>query len=179
MGRFRKTILEIKNDLRSDKPSLKVFLTSYMYSAQFRVLLNHRLGKYFSGSSFFIYRHLGRHYKKRLIVKRSCDISYSAEIGKRLTMPHPIGIVIGEGVEVKDDVVIFQQVTLGSHGKKNQENRYPVIENGVKIYTGAKIIGGITLGENSIVGANAVVNINVPANSIVVGIPGRILEQRR
>jgi len=110
-----------------------------------------------------------------MIVKRNCDISYNATIGKNLRLPHPIGIVIGDGVIIKDNVMVFQQVTFGSHGKKNQSLSYPIVENNVKIFAGAKIIGGITIGENAIIGANAVVNIDVPANTKAVGIPCRII----
>lgn len=59
-----------------------------------------------------------------------------------MKLPHPIGIVIGDGVIIKDNVMVFQQVTFGSHGRKEKEMRYPIIESGVKIYAGAKIIGG-------------------------------------
>jgi len=90
-------------------------------------------------------------------------------------MPHPIGVIIGDGVVIKDNVMIFQQVTLGSHGKRTEEMRYPVIESGVKIYAGAKIIGGVTIGENAIIGANSVVNVDVPAGATAVGIPCKIM----
>jgi len=112
-----------------------------------------------------------------LIVKRHCDFSYKAKIGKNLRLPHPFGIVIGDGAVIKDNVTIFQQVTLGSHGKKDQEMKYPVIETGAKIYAGAKIIGGVTVGRDAIVGANSVVNIDVPPGATAVGIPCRIINK--
>ncbi|PKA96791.1 serine O-acetyltransferase [Flavobacteriaceae bacterium MAR_2009_75] len=178
MNSLRKTYFDIKNDLRSNRVTLKVFVINYIYNSQFRVLLNHRIGKYFSNSSFFLFKHLGAYYKKELIVKRSCDISYNAVIGKKLTLPHPIGIVIGDKVLIEDNVTIFQQVTLGSHGKKSREKQYPIIRSGAKIYTGAKIIGGVTIGENAIIAANCVVNIDVPPNTVAVGIPCRILNKK-
>jgi serine O-acetyltransferase len=141
------------------------------------VLLNYRIGKYLFKSQNFIFRHIGLYYKTRLIIKRHCDISYNASIGKNLRMPHPVGIVIGEGVVIKDDVVIFQQVTLGSDGKNKAHKIYPVIENGVKIYAGAKIIGGVKIGKKAVIGANSVVNINVPSKAIAVGIPCRIIQK--
>lgn len=176
MNTFRQTLSDIRGNLLGKKKGLKNFLVSYLYSPRFRVLLNHRLGKYFFKSNNFFIRQIGSYYKARLVSKRSCDISYNSIIGKNFKMPHPIGIVIGEGVVIKDNVMVFQQVTFGSHGKKGKKLEYPIIEKGVKIYAGAKIIGGITIGENAIIGANAVVNIDVPPNSIAAGIPCKIIK---
>ena len=177
MSTFNETINAIKNDLPSNKFSLKDFLVNYFHSPRFRVLLNHRLGKYLSKRHFFLFRHMSAYYRTRLLVKRGCDISYNAIVGKNVLMPHPMGIVIGDKVEIHDNVVIFQQVTFGSHGKKAEKKNYPIVKNGAKIYAGAKIIGGITIGENAIVGANSVVNVDVPPNSIAVGIPCRIINR--
>jgi len=105
----------------------------------------------------------------------SCEISFSSKIGKNLKLPHPMSIVIGAGVLIKDNVTIFQNVTLGGKGGDNEKG-YPVVENGVVIYAGAKIIGNIIIGQNAIIGANSVVMKDVPANSIAVGVPARIIE---
>jgi len=175
MDLLRKTLTDIKNDFPNGKVTLRLFIANYLYSPRFRVLLNHRLGKYFYRSNYFIFRQIGIRYKTQLIVKRNCYISYNADIGKNLRMPHPIGIVIGDGVVIKDNVMVFQQVTFGSHGKKDEKMQYPIIESGVRIYAGAKIIGGVKIGENAVVGANSVVNIDVPANTTAVGIPCKIL----
>jgi serine O-acetyltransferase len=174
MYNIKLTITDIKNDLPNAKITLKSFLVSYLYSPRFRILLNHRIGKYLYHKNVFVLRQIAIYYKTKLVVKRSCDISYNSTIGKNLRMPHPIGIVIGDGVVIKDNVMVFQQVTFGSHGKKGIEMKYPIIENGVIIYAGAKIIGGVTIGENAIIGTNTVVNIDVPPNSIAVGIPCKI-----
>jgi len=55
--------------------------------------------------------------------------------------------------------------------------RHPTIGNNVVIGTGAKVLGNITVGDSSYIGANAVVIKDVPANSTVVGVPGRITKQ--
>lgn len=171
------TLKELVNEIRGDlgkKPSVLQFVKEYLYSARFRVLLNHRVGKFCYKSGNFVLRQIALRYKYKLISRRGCDISYEAIIGKGIRLPHPIGIVIGEGVVIKDNVMIFQQVTFGSHGKIGQELQYPIIENGAKIFAGAKIIGGVVVGENSIVGASTLVNKDVPANSIAYGIPCNI-----
>lgn len=177
MASLRKTLAEIKGDLPIGRFMLKTIIINYFYCPRFRVLLNHRIGKFFFKSRWFLFRQIGSYYRIKLITKRNCDISYNAIIGRNVRMPHPIGIVIGDGVVIKDNVMIFQQVTFGSHGRKGREMNYPTIEKGVKIYAGAKIVGGITIGENAIIGANAVVNIDVPANTVAVGIPCKIIQK--
>lgn len=102
----------------------------------------------------------------------NCDISPTAKIGKNLSIAHPSGIVIGAGAVIGNNVKLFQQVTLGSHGKTNKA--YPVIEDDVVIYAGAKVIGGILIGRGSVIGANAVVIKNIPSMSIAVGVPAVI-----
>ena len=91
-----------------------------------------------------------------------------------LDFPHPIGVVIGDGVKIEDKVVIFQNVTIGSHGKTDREKTYPSIGKGVKIYAGARIIGGLTIGEGAVIAANAVVNKDVRPGDVVGGIPAKI-----
>jgi serine O-acetyltransferase len=179
MNSLTHTIQDIKNDIPESRITLKILFINYLYNPSFRVLLNHRLGKHFYKSNNFFLRQLGIYYKVKMITKRNCDFSYNSIIGKNLKMPHPIGVVIGDGVVIKNNVTVFQQVTFGSHGKKSIELAYPVIEDGVKIYAGAKIIGGITIGENAVIGANSVVNIDVPPNTVAVGIPCRIIPKEK
>jgi serine O-acetyltransferase len=102
------------------------------------------------------------------------DIHPAATIGCRVFIDHGVGVVIGETAEIGDDVLIYQQVTLGgvslSHGK-----RHPTVENNVVIGAGAKVLGNITLGEGCKIGANSVVVKDVPPKATAVGIPARIL----
>jgi len=172
---LKETVTAIKNDLAYK--TIPGFVKSYLYNAGFRVLLNHRIGKYLYHSRFILFRQIANYYKMRLITKRNCDISYKCKIGKNVRLPHPLGIVIGDNVVISDNVKIWQQVTFGSHGKKGEEMSYPVIEKNVKIFAGAKLFGNINIGENSVVGANAVVNISVPSNSVAVGIPCKIIQK--
>lgn len=178
MVTLKMTINDIRNDLIHSKKGIKGFISAYLYNPGFRTLLNHRIGKYFSKSDNIVLRQIGSYYRMRMITKRSCDISYNSKIGKGLKMNHPIGIIIGNNVIIEENVTIFQQVTLGSHGKRGLNLRYPKIESGVIIYAGAKIIGGVTIGTNAVIGANSVVNIDVPPNCIAVGIPCKILQKK-
>ena len=102
------------------------------------------------------------------------EIHPGAMIGRRLFIDHGMGIVIGETCEIGNDVTIYQGVTLGGTGKEKGK-RHPTLEDNVLVATGAKVLGSITIGENSKVGAGSVVLKDVPANSTVVGIPGRVV----
>jgi serine O-acetyltransferase len=89
-----------------------------------------------------------------------------------LFIPHPNGIVTGGEVQLENDVVLLQQVTLGcrsAYAGNSKNDGDPTLKEGVYVGPGAKILGRITVGEWSIVGANAVITENVPAYSIVVG----------
>ncbi len=168
----------IKNDLRAHGGGgLIKNINIYCFNASFRLLLNYRLGRYFKKSSNPLARMLARHYMYRQVTHRNCQVSYEAILGNNIKFMHPLGVVIGENVIVHDHVRIWQQVTLGSHGKKGEKLLYPVIHRGVKIFAGAKVIGGIEVGENASIGANSVVLNQVPANAVAVGIPAKIIER--
>jgi serine O-acetyltransferase len=107
----------------------------------------------------------------------NCQISPYCELGRNVRFPHPIGIVIGEGVSAQDDVMIWQHVTIGSHGRRMEAKEYPVIERRTRIYAGAVVVGGGRVGQNSIVGANSMVTKDVPDGATVVGSPARVLDQ--
>lgn len=103
------------------------------------------------------------------------DINPGAHIGKSFFIDHATGIVIGETAHIKDDVRIYQGVTLGAlHVAKNLKNikRHPTIENNVTIYANATILGGDTvIGENSTIGGNVWLTKSIAANSIVTHTP--------
>jgi serine O-acetyltransferase len=104
------------------------------------------------------------------------EIHPGAQIGRGLFIDHGMGVVIGETSVIGNNVTLYQGVTLGGTGKEKGK-RHPNIGDNVVIGTGAKILGNITIAENSYVGANAVVLKDVPPNSTVVGVPGRVTRQ--
>lgn len=99
------------------------------------------------------------------------DIHPGATIGDAFFVDHGTGIVIGETSIIKNNVKIFQGVTLGGiQVKKNLEStkRHPTIEDNVTIYANATILGGdIVIGANSTIGANVWITQSVPENSLV------------
>ncbi len=106
------------------------------------------------------------------------DIHPAAVLGQGVFIDHATGVVIGETAEVGDDVTIYQGVTLGGTSL-DRVKRHPTVGNRVTIGAGAKVLGAITIGDDSRIGANAVVVKSVPPNSVVVGVPGQIIARSR
>lgn len=104
------------------------------------------------------------------------DIHPAATIGRRVFIDHAIDVVIGSTTIIEDDVLIYQGVTLGGVSL-DKEKRHPTIKSNVVIGSGAKVLGNITIGQNSKVGANSVVVNDVPPNSTAVGVPARIIKK--
>jgi serine O-acetyltransferase len=105
------------------------------------------------------------------------EIHPGATIGRRFFIDHGSGVVIGETAEIGDDVLLYQQVTLGGTGNERGK-RHPTLGNKVVVGTGAKVLGNIRIGDNVKIGAGSVVVHHVPDNSTVVGIPGRVVRVR-
>ncbi len=104
------------------------------------------------------------------------EIHPGATIGKGFFIDHGMGVVIGETAEVGENCLLYHGVTLGGVSLEKKK-RHPTLGNGVVIGAGAKVLGAIVLGDNVQVGANAVVLKDVPPNSVVVGVPGRVVVQ--
>jgi len=102
------------------------------------------------------------------------EIHPGAEIGRRFFIDHGMGVVIGETTIIGDDVTLYQGVTLGGTGKEHGK-RHPTLRNNVVVGVGAKVLGNVTIGENSRVGGGSVVVDDVPENSTIVGVPGHII----
>ena len=108
------------------------------------------------------------------------EIHPGATIGRRFFIDHGMGVVIGETAIVGDDVLMYHQVTLGGRSLGRNIKRHPTIGNRVLLGAGAKIIGDITIGDDTKIGANALVVHSIPAGSIVTGVqstakPGEII----
>ena len=103
------------------------------------------------------------------------EIHPGAKIGRRFFIDHGMGVVIGETSEIGDDVTIYQGVTLG--GTSTQRiKRHPTIEDSVTIFSGAAVLGPVTVGRHSRVGPGSALVASVPPHSTVVGIPGKVVK---
>jgi serine O-acetyltransferase len=101
------------------------------------------------------------------------EIHPAARLGPGLFIDHGMGVVIGETAEVGQNVTLLQGVTLGGTSLQ-REKRHPTLGSNVVVGAGATVLGAITIGDNSRIGAGSVVVRDVPANAVVVGVPGKV-----
>ena len=97
------------------------------------------------------------------------QISPLADLGPGLHLPHPSGVVVGNGVRSGEDLTLFQNVTLGARSLGG--NDYPVLGRGVIVFANSIVTGDIRLGDGCRVGAGSVVLRDVAAGTTVVGVP--------
>lgn len=106
----------------------------------------------------------------------SSDCNPAARYGNGLYFAHTTGVIIGSGCRIGDNVSLYQGVTLGR--KDFATACYPVVEDGVFVYAGAKVFGPIRIGKNAVIGANAVVTKDVPEDMVAVGVPAKIMSKK-
>ncbi|NPA50741.1 MAG: serine O-acetyltransferase [Epsilonproteobacteria bacterium] len=170
---FWKLIIEDFKTIKKNDPALK---------SNFEIFFNYPgvWALFFYRISHALYKR-GFRFLPRLISAigqflTAVDIHPGAKLGRRVFIDHATGVVIGETAEVGDDVLIYQQVTLGgvslSKGK-----RHPTIKDRVIIGAGAKILGNITIGEDAKIGANSVVIKDVPPECTAVGVPAKVAKR--
>lgn len=112
-----------------------------------------------------------KYIENRIYIKCSCYINPKATFGINTVFPHPIGIVIGEGVSIGSNVIIYQNVTIGR--KDINTYGYPIIQDNCIIYANSVIAGNVTIAKNTIIGANSVVVNDTEPNSVYVGVPAK------
>jgi serine O-acetyltransferase len=100
------------------------------------------------------------------------DISPYAEIGPGLLLPHPSDVVVGSTSKIGRNATLYNGVTLGS--KRSGDKDMPTLGDNVIVYTGAKIIGPLHIGDNSVIGALALCIKDVPPDSVMYGIPPNV-----
>lgn len=167
-----KQIKEEIKIIRERDPAIHSNMEVLLYPS-FKVMLSYR-------RAHKLYKK-GRYFRARLISQRAArrtgiEIHPGAEIGEGLFIDHGNGVIIGETTVIGNNCTLYQGVTLGGTGKE-QGKRHPTLGNNVMVSAGAKVLGSFKIGDNSKIGAGSVVLHEVPANSTVVGVPGRIVKR--
>lgn len=172
MGFFKK-MKEDMNVVFEQDPAARSYFEVFLTYSGLHAIWSHRIAHaFYKRKLFFIARVISQ--VSRFFT--GIEIHPGAKIGKRFFIDHGMGVVIGETCEIGNNVTIYQGVTLGGTGKEKGK-RHPTVKDNALVATGAKVLGSITIGENSKVGGGSVVLRDVPDNSTVVGIPGRVVIQ--
>ena len=169
-----KTIREQLDTIFREDPAAKSVLEIFLCYPGFHAILIHRVAHRLYKAAIPI---LPRFISQIARFLTGIEIHPGATIGRRFFIDHGMGVVIGETTEIGDDVLIYQNVTLGGTGNERGK-RHPTLGNNVVVGTGAKVLGGIHIGNNVKIGAGSVVVHPVPDHSTVVGIPGRVVRFR-
>jgi serine acetyltransferase len=146
----------------------------------FRALLVYRFGNYrmhvprpWRAGLTVVYRAMFNYVRNQYGV----EVPFSAKIGRRVVIEHQGGIVIHGCSVIGDDCIIRQGVTLGNR-HMNAPFDAPVLGQRVNVGAGAKLLGGIQVGDGASIGANSVVLRDVPSGGTAVGIPARLVPDR-
>lgn len=164
---LRETIEAYQRNDPAARSKLEVF---WMYQG-LHAILYYRVAHWFYGHKLKLLARWVSQFARR---RTGVEIHPAAKIGRRLVIDHGTGIVIGATAEIGDDCLLYQGVTLGGTGMA-REKRHPTLGNNVMVGCGAKILGPFKVGDNARIAANSVVLNEVPANSTVVGVPGRVV----
>lgn len=165
MIRFREDIAAAKkNDPAATNSAVVFFLYSGLHAVWWH-RVSHQLWKW-------RLRFLARLLSQTTRFFTGVEIHPGAQIGRRLFIDHGMGVVIGETAVIGDDCVLYHGVTLGGTST-SRVKRHPTLGDRVMVGAGAKLLGNITIGDDSQVGANAVVLVDAPANSTMAGVPAK------
>lgn len=177
---FWNKLKELRKTLRADvqailerDPAARSVAEAVLTYSGLHALWMHRLAHFCYRYRFFL---IARIISQVSRFFTGIEIHPGAKIGKGCFIDHGMGVVIGETCEIGDHVTIYQGVTLGGTGKEKGK-RHPTVEDHVMISSGAKVLGAIRIGRYAKIGAGSVVLREVPANSTVVGVPGRVVVQ--
>lgn len=185
-----KTLKELRMYIASDlyryttSASLKAFIRGW-YITGFRYTFFMRCCRYFGKKStlfwplYFFCRVALRHYS----IKYGFQIPWQTEIGPGLSIGHYGPIIINPSARIGINCNITVGVLMGLNHKIDENGRslgfeYPEIGNYVALSNGAKLIGGVKVGDHSVIGVNSVVTKDVPPMSIAVGVPAKVISDK-
>ena len=143
-----------------------------IFIPEYKVVFWMRIVSYFrQKKAFFIIYLLAKLMHYHYYNKYGIALPIGQKIGTPVMIGHIPGIIINGNATIGNNVLIMQNVTIGSTRGKGA----PRIGNNILLCAGAKIVGNVNIGDNVVVGANAVVVHDIPNNSIVAGIPAKVI----
>lgn len=178
LKKIRRSIDKDARAFEKTDPAVKSLQEIYLAYPGFYAITIYRLSNLvYQLKSFTLARMMSEYAHRRTGI----DIHPGAKIGVPFFIDHGTGIVIGETTVIKNNVKIYQGVTLGGLQVKKELasiKRHPTIEDNVTIYANATILGGkIAIGKNSIIGANVWITKSVAENSTVLNKPEIIIKK--
>lgn len=163
IGRLREDVRAMKSRDPAAKGTIEVLLSYPGLHALWGYRIAHQLWNAGFGLLARLLSHVVR-------IATGVEIHPGAEIGRRVTIDHGMGVVIGETTVIGDDVHMYHGVTLG--GNVNEPvKRHPTVEDGAHIGANATLLGDITIGEGATVGAGSIVTESVEPGVTVAGNP--------
>lgn len=136
-----------------------------------RLVKNYRIGRYLYQKNIPL---LPKIFKKINRILYGCELPYTCELSHNVLFVHGgLGVVIHGNAKVGKGSKIYQNVTIGGRNGRGA----PIIGENVLIGAGACVLGDINVGDNSQIGANAVVIEDVFENSVVGGIPAKVIKK--
>lgn len=162
---------ELVSAIMEHDPAARSRLEVRLLYPGYKALMSHRRAAWFQKHGMKL---VARWISQRTARRTGIEIHPCAQIGRRVTIDHGMGVVIGETAVVGDGCTIYQGVTLGGTGK-DKGKRHPTLGKNVLVGSGAKVLGPFTVGDNARIAAGAVVLSEVPADATAVGVPARVV----
>lgn len=158
------------------KKSSVLLIKQIFFGISFKYIFWMRLTRFSRKSTLlrFTLFPITKFFLNHYMFKFGISIPYQTEIGPGFYIGHFGGIVINRKTVIGKNCNISQSVTLGQ-ANRGKNIGAPIIGDNVYIGPGAKVVGKVIIGNNVAIGANCVVTKDMPDNSVVVGIPGKVI----
>src|SRR5437870_3226092 len=150
----------------------RIFWESLIFKAGFQAVLLYRVShRLYKRGWIYLPWFLSR----ASVAITGAEIEFNAEIGPGLFVAHPVGIVVGRGTVIGSEVTLFQGATFGVKSwHPDAIRKFPRIGNKCYFFSGAAVLGDVTIGDECVVGAHAVVTCDMPDGGMALGVPAKI-----